>query len=282
LHYLPFLSNTFAQAVSGFGRGFGRESGDRFTTKVDGSFRLLGLPGRAIVGAFIPGNTYMHGSGSEAIAWMNPREQFETIYNPTRPGKQWPTVMEEINPPADAKNVHVNLQAKAGVSIRYRLVNADGKPVPDSDSGSPAASESVISQLRPDEELTLLFRRPTLKLGKVIRVRPKDHADDPVIVKLEPLATIVGRVAGADGAPVSGATIKTRTQPVGELRPHLDDVASDEDGRFTLRDVPIGCGYQITVYALRSNGSIRLTSVENVFVKPGETTDVGEVRFGKN
>ena len=38
--------------------------------------------------------------------------------------------MKEINPPADAKIVHVDLQVRSGASVRFRIVDAEGKPVP--------------------------------------------------------------------------------------------------------------------------------------------------------
>ena len=54
LHYFPFLENRFAQAHPAFGTS-GNTDGvgfqHRYSSKADGTFRLVGLPGRAIVGA---------------------------------------------------------------------------------------------------------------------------------------------------------------------------------------------------------------------------------------
>ena len=53
LHYLPFLENTFAQQCPEFrkdGRTFGLGLHNGSKTKPDGTYRLVGLPGHAIVG----------------------------------------------------------------------------------------------------------------------------------------------------------------------------------------------------------------------------------------
>lgn len=74
LHYMPFLENTFAQAHPSFDRHGNSDNSDiqdRYLTKADGSFRLVGLPGRAIVGALVHKKAYLQGVGSEAIAGLN-------------------------------------------------------------------------------------------------------------------------------------------------------------------------------------------------------------------
>ncbi|MDR3623314.1 MAG: carboxypeptidase regulatory-like domain-containing protein [Paludisphaera borealis] len=293
LYYFPFLSNSFSQAIPGFAQHASSGDDDRFMTKADGTFRLLGLPGRGIVGALVPERTYMQGAGSDKIAGMNSRGQFETCDNPIRPGKLWPTVMKEIDPLADAKDVHVDLQAMEGASVRLHIVGGDGQPVVGvqsegrlsrgrSDPGFLNTAETFVSQLRPDEERTVLFRQLDGKLGKAARIRPGDDAEGPVVVKLEPLATITGRIADADGVTAPGAMIQPSSLPLGDFTPRLSVVFSDTAGRFVVPNVPIGCDYQLVIHHRRAPKSDRMVNLEKVVVKPGETTDVGEIRFGKD
>ena len=59
------------------------------------------------------------------------------------------------------------------------------------------------------------------------------------MVTLEPLATITGRVADADGNPVSGATVRPDLLPSGRFFSlNLPQVATDDKGRFVVPDVP--------------------------------------------
>ncbi len=57
------------------------------------------------------------------------------------------------------------------------------------------------------------------KLGRVIHVKEGDDKNGPVVVTLEPSATITGRIVDPDGNPVSGATIRPVLKPGGEFRP---------------------------------------------------------------
>ena len=86
----------------------------------------------------------------------------------------------------------------------------------------------------------MLVQHEGRKLGKTVRIHPGDDKAGPVVVTLEPLATIVGRVADADGNPVSGATVRARSLPFGSNGPSLLTVATGKDGRFHVPDVPAG------------------------------------------
>ena len=96
------------------------------------------------------------------------------------------------------------------------------------------------------------------------------------------MATIVGRVADADGNPVSGATIRTDPQPGGSFSLSLGQVATDKEGRFVVPDVPIGCKYSLVVESGLASKNRRVAFFENATVRPGESTDVGEIRFKRD
>ena len=73
LHYLPFLDNAFVQDLPEFDRD-GNVDGiqTRYLTGADGGYRLVGCPGRAIVGAegVDGGCPYRTGSGpSRSTGW---------------------------------------------------------------------------------------------------------------------------------------------------------------------------------------------------------------------
>jgi len=292
LYYFPYLSNPSAVSIPGFARDFLNANDRPHTTGDDGSFRLLGLPGRGIVGALAPDDSpYRLGAGSETIAGMDTKGHFPTFYGSGQPGKYWPTVMKEIDAPADAGAFHVDLEATAGASVRLRVVGPDGKALTKvrsegrtirggSDPGTLDTADAVVSKLGPEEERLIFFRQLDAKVGKAVRVRPGDDADGPVVVTLEPLATITGRIADADGAVVKGAMIQPSSLPASDFVPRLSGVISDADGRFVIPNVPTGCDYAIQFHHTQAPRTSRMGSVEKVSVKPGETADVGELRFG--
>jgi len=289
LHYLPFLENKFAQGMPEFGpnRSVLVIVQDRYKTKSDGAYRLVGLPGRAIVGAAPSDRVpYRFGFGSEAIKGMDERGHFATWWNPFPPGKTWPLSMKEINPAEGIETVHVDLELDPGDSVRVRVVDPKGKPVPGSSvirrmstsngETMPQADFDVVA-LGPGEERTMLVRHEGRKLGKAVRIHPGDDKAGPVMVTLEPLATIVGRIEDADGNPVSGATVRTRLWPSGSNDPSLPAVATAKDGRFQVPDVPAGVDYSLVISS-RSNPIGRSMVTTQTKVRPGETSDVGEIR----
>src|SRR5262249_35224001 len=138
--------------------------------------------------------------------------------------------------------------------VRLRVVDAEGRPLAGvssrgrggrgSDEREPMTSaEAEVKSLMPGEERVVLLRHEGRKLGKVVLVREGDDAPGPGVVRLEPLATLEGRVADADGGPVAGATVRADVQPNGDFGLSLPQVATGEDGHFRVPDVPTGCSY---------------------------------------
>jgi beta-lactamase regulating signal transducer with metallopeptidase domain len=289
LHYLPFLDNPFAQAAPMFDKHQNTQGvavQDRYQSKADGTFRLVGLPGHAIVGVMVYGKPYLQGAGSDSIKGMNAAGHFLTYRNPVNPGRLWPTVMKEINPSADSQRVELDLEVTQGASARIRIVDPQGEPVVGvktqgrSARGSYerdelASADAEVINLVPDEERTVLLRHEGRQIGKVIRLRKGDDADGAVVVKLEPVATLTGRVTDADGNAVPGATVRPDLLPSGDFGLNLGTVATDAKGRFVVLNVPIGCEYAFVA----ENQKQQFTFLEKAAVKPGETTDVGDIRF---
>jgi beta-lactamase regulating signal transducer with metallopeptidase domain len=296
LHYLPFLENKFAQAHPVFdkdGNTDGTALQDRYVTRADGSFRLVGLPGRAIIGAVVHKGAYLQGAGSESIKGMNKHGHFETYRNPVNPGKLWPTVMQEIDPAPNAQSVHVDLQARTGPSVRLKVVDASGKPIIGAmtrgrtgrsswDPDRTTQAEFEATNLMPDEARMVLVLHEERKLGKVITVHKGDDAKGPVVVTLEPLATMVGQVAETDGTPVAGVVVRPDLLPSGDFSMHLSEVSTDKDGKFRVSNVPTGCDYGFAVDDIQPLRMRRFAFLDKATVKPGETTNVGTIKFKKN
>ncbi|MFV2067258.1 MAG: hypothetical protein ACC645_09785 [Pirellulales bacterium] len=101
VYYLPFRSNKFAQALPEFDDN-GNVEGDqmRYQSKADGTYRLVGLPGRAVIGAESIYKQYRKGVGYDSIDAPKYRDTdyLDTYQNPIYPSPNWPNLMAEINP----------------------------------------------------------------------------------------------------------------------------------------------------------------------------------------
>ena len=101
------------------------------------------------------------------------------------------------------------------------------------------------------------------------------------MVTLEPAATITGRIVDPDGNSVSGATVRPWLKPRGDYSLGLPQIASGGDGRFTVPNVPIGCDYSLVAES-RAMITQRRVAFKDAAVRPGEATDVGDIKLNDN
>lgn len=293
LYYLPFLDNKYAGALPEFKGGVTHGDWlDRYVTGPDGIYRLVGLPGRALVGVDHGRLAYRRGVGSESIKGMDKDGRFRTWFNPVTAGKSWPNTMKEIKPAEGAKQVQVDLELDAGSSVRLAVTDPGGEPLRGTTvwgqvrGGPPetiSTTEFELMNFAPDEERTVILRHDGSKLGKVLRVKAGADLNGPVVIRLEPLATIAGQVLDADGQAIAGASVKAAPKPLADFQPALPEVITEQDGRFRIGGVPVGSDYRLTAEYLRTNGGRFLNFAwGDASVRSGETTDVGEIRFKKN
>ena len=181
----------------------------------------------------------------------------------------------------------MDAQLDPGLNLRIKVVDADGKPVPDATVGDGSRSRPgesnpealfTLRSFRPDEVRNVVVRDEARSLGKVVRFRAGEDASGPVVVTMAPTATIKGRVVDADGNPVAASTMRVDVHPTEGFLHQLTTVAADRDGRFEIPNVPVGCEYGLVA----QSGTMikqRRVAFATANVKPGETTDVGEIRF---
>jgi beta-lactamase regulating signal transducer with metallopeptidase domain/protocatechuate 3,4-dioxygenase beta subunit len=296
-HYLPFLDNKFVEATPELRGGVYRPGAgyqDRYQSKADGSYRLVGLPGRAIVGAVIyKGKPYRSGAGAESIKGMDQHGHFATLNNPVIASRYFPTSMKEINPAAGTETVHLDIVLDPGAKVHLRVVDQQGKPVTGVITGGrrergvygreePEAQAAFdVVTLGPGEDRMVWLVHEGRKLGRVIHVKEGDDKNGPVVVTLEPSATITGRIVDPDGNPVLGATIRPWLKPGGDYALGLPQVAAGGDGRFTVPNVPIGCDYSLVAES-RAKMTQRRVAFKDAAVRPGETTDGGDFKLKDN
>ena len=287
LLYLPFLSNEYARALPEFEGGHAHPGYDgRYQAAADGSYRLVGLPGRAIVGVVEPGSkVHVQGQGASEIEGMDSKGEFLTVRNPIPARNDWPTAMKEINPADESQSVELDFALDSGGQVEIATVDPAGQPISgvmvtgmSSDrSRQPASAPSfVATSFGPAEERTILLNHEKRGLGKVVRVRAVGEGKK-ITVRLEPCAKIIGRLVDhSNEAPVAGAEIRFEVLPHEEFPPQLQPVTTDANGRFEQPAALPGASYTI-IAEHPSIGSDFRRLARGLAVSPGETIDLGTI-----
>ena len=291
MYQFPLLSNEFARAIPEF-HAVRDADGDewRYFTKSDGTYRLVGLPGRAIVGAWSVLKTYRAGVGYREInAPKDPSGGWVLAYgaNSVAVTPTWPSVMREISAPAGVKTVNVDLQLDAGASVRLRIVDEQGNPVAGAEidglrpvHGDRTKSDAVCTAVNfsPAETRTITVHHKERNIGRVVVIGPKEIAQGQVTVTLLPCARLRGRLLKNE-EPIGGLEIFPSTLPRSDHNRSMSPVSSDAAGRFACTLLP-GCDYLL--YAQGAGVDALTTIVEPLSIKPGETKDLGTLTLGND
>lgn len=289
LHYLPFRTNPFAKATPEFGKNFNADGDQlRYESRADGSYRLVGLPGRAIVGAQSMLRQYRSGVGSDKIQGFNPQGHFDTYANPIHPGLTWPNVMKEIGPPAEAESITLDLQMDSGLTMRVAMVDADGKPIRGVTVDGIASSHGrqwttvdeptlEVTNLAPGESRTLLLHQEARKLGLVAHLKVDESRSQPVTVRLLPVGAVRGRLFLRDGTPANGANVEALVLPTRDFGNSLPPVMTDAQGRFEYTLLP-SAKYRLKI----EGGKTKVDFIEgDLSVNPNQVKDLGDVTLGR-
>ena len=291
VHYLPYLTNPHAQAIPEFDDN-GNAHGDqlRYQTKPDGTYRVVGLPGPAVIGVKSVLKSYPMGQGYSGIP--GPKEgdgrYVSTYRNPVNPMAKWPTSMTYIDPQEDANDVAIDFQLQPGGSVAIHLVDPDGNPLSGVEVTGRLArhgwtetfDEPDLSamNLGLDEERTVLFQHKDSGLGWVQRIKAAESESESVIVRLQPVATITGRLRTTLGDAITGMVIEATPLPGGDYARRLATVTSDAEGRFEYQLLP-GAKYLV---AGRGGGFDYVVLAREHTIKPGRKIDLGDLRIDED
>ncbi len=293
IRYLPFLSNPHAKKYANYhldSASWGRTDvpgcQNRYQTAADGSYRVVGLPGRGLVGVIAARDSYCAGQGVDQIGPKDKSGYVLTYCNPVQCSEKWPTAVREVNPPEDAREAACDLQLDPGQTVQLRFVDPEGEPLVGvrldgrlprySEIWWPLKSDRVdLLALAPGKPRKVLCYHQERKLGAVVNVEAGPDSPPSVEVKLEPCATLTGRVLDPDGKPVSGLRIEAWLLPVEDFGKMLPTTTTDHDGRFRHEAVIPGRDYLVNA---RGQRMAFTTVAEKVSPKPGETIDLGEAR----
>jgi hypothetical protein len=194
-----------------------------------------------------------------------------------------------IEPAADDRTLDCALTATRGRDRTVRVTDAGGKPltgviVAGVTDRSPARLAPLKEPsftalgLDPDRPRTLLALHPGRTLGAVMTLRGDEDAP---VLKLQPCASIAGRLLDADGRPLEGVEVspvfddRDAREFERRVRPDAWPVRTGADGRFRLAGLLPGL--KVGLY-LRHEGSELAANPRIGWKTPaaGEVIDVGD------
>jgi len=199
------------------------------------------------------------------------------------------TTYRVIRPAVDTGSLSADFALDGGLSLTGRVVDPAGEPLAGAfvhGLAAGAVSQVALPEatftatcLDPEQPRRLIFRHVDRNLAVTVSLRGNEP--DPISVKLQPAATLLGRALKADGEPLAGARVSLHGFPAlaktarGEFAPILTHAV----GRFRVEAIP---GGTIAVLAISPAGSpIMSHRLDDVTVQPGETKDLGDIPLRK-
>jgi hypothetical protein len=195
-------------------------------TDQQGQFVLTGLAGDGVLVAEGPSPDYMR-------VTLPRREtgQFQDLF---------PHGYTPVSVPAQGDATPVSVTLRKGVTLEAHVVKPDGKPVPYVYAGArelsarqihrwPTGERCVSGKFRwpgcdPKRTYRVFFVQPDLELGAVAELKYDPTATGPVEIRLQPTASVRGRLLTADGVALSQ----------GQVYPDL--LLTKEEGTLTRED----------------------------------------------
>jgi RNA polymerase sigma factor (sigma-70 family) len=288
VEYFAFADNPYLNEVPGF-RGAGRNEP---RTRRDGSFTLVGMPGRGIVTATVSrwhhggkGTGYLRGVGAGAIKGTRESGDFITWPYIVTPATH--NTLVGLDLARDAREVTCTLALDPGKTVKGTVVDPDGKPItgvrvrgtwgyPSSPREPLATPQFTLPAVDLGRPQPFFFTHRERKLGAVVLF--KGDRTEGLTVKLKPLGVITGRVLDLDGVPLAGYL--TGCVEDGQLQikrgwAGFFWASADKDGRFRAEVIPgVGVGAYFTVGSLRLGAKV----FQKLTLEPGQKHDVGDVK----
>jgi hypothetical protein len=196
-----------------------------------------------------------------------------------------------VNPAEGARPLELEATVSPDLPRRVTLLDPDGQPVvgvkPAGLTYHPwdyepplRAATFTIRGLHPDRSQRITFTKDDRKLIGFLMAR--GDGDTPYTVRLQPWATVTGRIVGDLGKPEPQATLAADTAQ--ELAARDDPrsgvfpaTQADHNGRFRVERLVPGQSYSAHLYL--GIGRPSGIALENLTLEPGEVRDLGDLRL---
>jgi hypothetical protein len=179
-----------------------------------------------------------------------------------------------LEPDENDKALVKDVALEAPQERKGRVVGPDGQPLAGVQlrgRKTSAGGEFTLRGLNPRQGLKVVFYHKEKKLGFFLK-EPPGQKSEPLVIKLQPCGSVVGRLVDPDG------------QPLANKRMHIDGlerfelVNADKEGRFRIEGLVPGVRYMLTRQQLPEvNYALAQPSLAYVSVEPAQTKDLGDV-----
>jgi RNA polymerase sigma factor (sigma-70 family) len=290
--YFTFADNPHLKASGAFRNAIATSP----LTGPDGTFTLLGLPGRGFVTATVPRvgdystkrTHYLYGVGAEEVARLGNLTRAGVV--PYFGNVEWTNTLAALDLAPGKREATCDLALDPGTTLKGRIVDPQGKPVTgaridrmfgpsDVKAVVGPAGQFTLSCVDPKRTRTYFFRHEKRKLGAVAML--KGDKVEGVTVTLQPYGALTGRLVDADGAPLAGYQVHGRLDG-NQLGFRLGwlgffHATADKAGRFRAEFL---AGVRVSGPVTTEKGRRTDRWLEKITLQPGKVHDLGDVKVG--
>jgi RNA polymerase sigma factor (sigma-70 family) len=277
VEYFAFADNPYLREAPGFATDY------YLVTDADGSFRLVGLPGRGLVAARAWGDRWLMAAGADRIKGRDERGFFPTA--PSLCQARGYHTLVEVNPARGADSVTCAVRLDPGRTVQGTVRGPDGKPLAGAlaqgliayggfgqwDNYPLKTAAFTVFGLEPGGQREVLFLHDEKRLAGAVVVQGDQKG--PCVVRLQPWGTVRGRLVGKDGRPRAGVDLQLKGEPLPGSRGRFQ---TGTDGRFHFAGLVPGRPYYLLEMKDRYVPRGQVGAAVNV--KAGQTRDLGDVR----
>jgi RNA polymerase sigma factor (sigma-70 family) len=279
LSYYSMDDNPNLRDYPGFAHAHFGSDPSGYRVKEDGSYRIVGLPG--------PGLLALQYSDHYLLAHeRDDPEGTKEVFLATAPFAVAAisyNALTPVNPPRGAESFRRAITLAPGLTFKGTVLGPDGKPLSGAlgfgmsgwsgwDRHEMKGSEFTLRGFNPRRPRDILFLH--LEKGLVGVARPPKKKGDSVTVRMQPGATVTGRLLDADGQARAGVELELSFRPKGSLHLHRyfpERIKTDREGRFRI--AALLPGYEFSLYDdkgyLHFGGALR----------SGQTEHLGDVQM---
>jgi RNA polymerase sigma factor (sigma-70 family) len=255
----------------------------------DGRYEVVGLPGRNVIACRSEMRRYRGPVGADRIPGYDPqRMAFDTL--PLNCYANQYHVLAEVDIDPEAESATLDIQVDPGRTVTVTVDDPDGRPL----GGTKVAGltdlfpgafeyeqESPIFEvhgLDPPKPRRVTITHAGRKLIGTAYLRGDEAG--PQTVRLQPWATITGRVVDDDGQPHRGLSILS-IDGIFPKRPDVQGILPGEvrigrDGRFHVERLVPGLRYGALA---TDNARLYGELFRDLAAAPGEVKDLGDLRL---
>jgi RNA polymerase sigma factor (sigma-70 family) len=260
-----------------------------YSTREDGTFRLVALPGPGLVAVNAHHDHYVRGLGATEVKGKRASAELELFL--TVPSLFMPANCNrvvQIDPQPGDDLAMGDLVLDPGRTVTGVVLDPSGKPI----SGARVSglkylvywnleplvgAEFKAESLTMDKPRLLEFVHRQRRLSGFVVLRADDKG--PVRARLQPWGTLTGRLLTPAGDPLTGVEIASWNDGKGDVSvgSFADQARPDKEGRFRIEGLTSGLSYRLSVHKGQYALEITAGKNQNLSVKAGQTTDLGDI-----